>query len=83
MTVEQLKAAYSSEPFRPFVLHLADGREILVRHREFMMTLPAGRRVIVGQPDGLFNIVDLLHVTDSEFKSIATENGKRRRRPGR
>ncbi len=78
MTIEQLRAAYQAQPFRPFVIHLADGRAIPVEHREFIMTVPSGRTVIVAQPDDTFNIVDLLLVTDLEFKPSG--NGSHRRR---
>jgi hypothetical protein len=69
MTVEQLRVAYSAQPFRPFVIHLADGRELPVLSREFIMALPSGRTIVVGQPDDTVNIVDMLLVTDLEFKS--------------
>ena len=77
MTVEQLRAAYNSQPFRPFTMHLADGREVPVVSREFIMTVPSGRTVVVCQPDDTLNIVDLLLVTDLEMKS--TSNGSRKR----
>ena len=35
MTIEKLKSVYLAQPFRPFVLHLADGRQIPVQHPEF------------------------------------------------
>lgn len=31
MTIEKLRDFYYAQPFRPFVIHLADGREIPVR----------------------------------------------------
>jgi hypothetical protein len=83
MNIEQIKAASRAEPFRPFVLHLADGRELPVPHREFLYLFPSGRTVLVAQPDESFNIVDSLLVTDLEFKSAPTANGKGRRKPGR
>jgi len=73
VTVEQLKIAYEAAPFRPFVLHLADGRDLLVRGREFISFSPSGRTVVVHQLDESYNVVDLLLVTDLEFK-----NGRRR-----
>jgi hypothetical protein len=79
MTIEQLKAAYTAQPFRPFVMHLADGREVPVLHREFMLTVPSGRSVIVCQPDDTVNIVDLLLVTDLEFQPASSGPAKRRR----
>jgi hypothetical protein len=30
MAIEQLRRVYEARPFRPFTIHLADGREILV-----------------------------------------------------
>jgi hypothetical protein len=79
MTIEQLRALHDAQPFRPFVIHLADGREIPVHHREFVMTVPSGRTLVVAQPDDTLNIVDLLLVTDLEIKPVANGAGKRRK----
>jgi hypothetical protein len=80
MTVEQLRTAYNAQPFRPFVMHLADGREIPVHHREFMMTVPSGRTVLVCKPDDTVNIIDLLLITDLEFRPQTNGSGRRRPR---
>lgn len=68
MTIEQMKAVYNAQPFQPFVIHLADGREVPVLHREFIMAVPSGRTLFVCQPDDTTNIIDLLLVTDLELK---------------
>jgi hypothetical protein len=68
MRVEEVRRFYHAEPFRPFTLHLADGGEIPVRHREFIALAPSGRMVTVYQPDDSFNIIDLVLVTDLEVK---------------
>jgi hypothetical protein len=78
MTIEQLRNLYNAQPFRPFVIHLADGRQVPVYHREFIMTVPSGRTLVVCQPDDTLNIIDLLLVTDLELKPQA--DGPRRRR---
>jgi hypothetical protein len=78
MTIERVRELYHAQPFRPFVLHLADGREIPVMHQEFLMALPSGRTLYVCQPDDTVNIVDLLLVTDLEIKPQS--NGARGRR---
>ena len=79
MTIEQLRNAYESKPFRPFILHLADGRQIPVISREFILAVPSGRTIIVCQPDDTTNIIDLLLVTDLEFKPATNGAGRRRR----
>jgi hypothetical protein len=78
MTIDRLRDLYNAQPFRPFVMHMADGRQVPVVHREFIMAVPSGRTVIVVQPDDTVNIVDLLLVTDIELKP--STNGSRRRR---
>jgi hypothetical protein len=68
MTIERFRDVYNAQPFRPFVIHLADGREIPVHHREFVLTVPSGRTIVVCQPDDTLNIIDLLLVTDLEIQ---------------
>lgn len=68
MTIERIRELFYALPFQPFIIHLADGREVPVRHREFVATPPTGRTLIVVQPDGTQNIIDLLLVTDLEIK---------------
>ena len=80
MTIEQLRNVYDAQPFQPFIIHLADGRSVPVHHREFIMSVPSGRTIIVAQPDDTFNIIDLLLVTDLELKPAA--NGPRKKRKG-
>ena len=83
MVIEQLRRLYMAQPFRPFMMHLADGRQLPVVHRDFIMVSPSGRTAIVYQPDDSFNIVDLLLVTDLEVKPEGGQksNGRKKRRP--
>jgi hypothetical protein len=80
MTIERLRTFRDAQPFRPFVMHLADGRAIPVIHREFIMPSPSGRTVSVYQADDTLNVIDLLSVTDLEIK--AQKDGSRKRRKG-
>ena len=71
MTISEFRSLLGAQPFRPFAIHLADGRSIPVKHREFALPSPSGRTVIVYQPDDSFDIIDLLLVTS------LTVNGKK------
>jgi hypothetical protein len=75
MTIEQLREVYQAQPFRPFRLHLADGRSFEVPHTEFLAHSPGGRTVIVFTEGESFEIIDLLLVT-----SLEVINGKPKRR---
>lgn len=79
MTIDQIRTLYNAQPFRPFVLHLADGQQVPVYHREFIMAVPSGRTLFVCQPDDTVNIIDLLLVTDLELKPVGNGQGKRRK----
>lgn len=76
MTVERIRQAYSEPPFQPFTLHLADGREIDVPHREFMAVGPGGGIIIVYRPDESYHVVDLLLVTDLHVSPLQQRNGE-------
>jgi hypothetical protein len=68
MTIDEVRNLNEAQPFRPFILHLAEGRNVPVQHREFWLASPSGRTVIVYQPDDSFNVIDLRLVTDLEVK---------------
>jgi hypothetical protein len=82
MTVEQMRKFIEAQPFQPFVIHLADGRQVPVNHREFVMSSPTGRTLSVYQPDDTLNVIDLLLVTDLEIKPATNGAGRRRKVKG-
>ncbi len=79
MTIEKIREAYKAQPFQPFTIHLADGRGIPVLSPEFIMAVPSGRTLFVCQPDDSANIIDLLLVTDLEFKPKKNGTAKKRK----
>jgi hypothetical protein len=79
LTIEQLRTFYNAQPFKPFIIHLADGRSIPVMHREFLASAPSGRTITVYQPDDTAIVIDLLLVTDLENKPATNGAGKRRK----
>lgn len=66
MTVEKLKEVLNAQPFRPFTIHMGDGRVFFMKHRDFISRSPSGRTVIVHSEDDSFSILDLLLVTELE-----------------
>jgi hypothetical protein len=78
VTIDKIRAFYDAQPFQPFVIHMADGRQVPVHHPDFMAAAPSGRTVTVYQPDDTLNVIDLLLVTDLEAKRPS--NGARRRK---
>lgn len=79
MTIEQFRKMLQSAPFRPFDIHLADGRKLTVRHPENVALSPGGRTAIVADTEETFEVVDLLLVTSLRSQT----NGKKRKPPNR
>ena len=67
MTMAEFRTALDELPFKPFSLRMPDGRSIPVLHRDFVASAPAGRTAVVYQPNGRFNIVDVMLVSDLEY----------------
>lgn len=81
MTSEKLHALHQARPFLPFTIHLADGRNIPVKHSELMAYKPGGRTaVVVGDREEILEIVDLLLVTRLTVGKQSGSNGQSRRR---
>jgi hypothetical protein len=68
MTAKEFRTVGEAVPFRPFIIHLADGRSFLVPHRDFISQSPSGRTIIVYRSDDSFSIVDLYLVTELEVQ---------------
>ncbi len=79
MTIEQLKNLHQATPFRPFTLHLADGRQIPVPQRDFLSHSPSGRTVIVYGEGESFDVIDLLLVTSLKVEEASNGSGRRRK----
>jgi len=75
MRIDDLRKVHRAQPFRRFVLHLADGRSFCVDHPEFLAHSPTGRTVIVFAEDDAFEIIDPLLIT-----TIEVPDGQRSKR---
>ncbi len=67
MTLQPLEEACFAEPFEPFSMYLADGRELRIPHPEFLIFTSSKWIVIVFGRDGSRDIVDLELVTALRF----------------
>ncbi len=79
MTIEQLRTTIKAQPFVPFTLRLADGRQYDIDHPDFISSHPHGRTVIVYKPgeNGDLEILDLLLVVGIEVHH-SKENRERK-----
>jgi len=66
MTVEQLSNVHHAQPFRPFTIHMGDGRTFLIKHPDFISRSESGRTIIVHGSGESFSVLDLLLATELE-----------------
>jgi len=76
MNIEQLRRIIRAQPFQPFTICLADGREFRIPHPECVMISPDATRSfgVAGRKED-YRIVNLLLVSSLDFV-----NGKERKR---
>jgi hypothetical protein len=67
MTTEQFQAVLKAQPFRPFVIRTADGREYRVDHPELAWRTPSGRTIVISTGGDDIVILDPLLVTALEL----------------
>ena len=66
MTLDRLIQLQRAQPFRPYRIHLADGKTLDVVHPEFLARSPQGRTASLHGPNDELDIIDLLLVTRLE-----------------
>ncbi len=78
MTTEQLRLLHQAKPFRPFVVHMADGTSVPVRHPELLLISQGGRTAYVNLEGEQFAIFDVLLVTKLTMEEEQPKRSKRR-----
>ena len=63
MKIDEVRKLLHVQPFRPFLIYFADGGRIAVKHEDFVALAPTGRELIVYQPNGDYQGVDVMLVT--------------------
>jgi hypothetical protein len=62
-TNERVRALQTAQPFRPFLVKLADGRHFEVRHPENIACSSKGREMTVYDDDGM-HLIEMLLVVE-------------------
>ena len=75
MVIDIIRDALRKQPFQPFVLRLADGRELPVPHPEFVAIL--GRTAVVASPrlDDSYSVVEPLLIVSIDYASTPAQPG--------
>ena len=69
MTLKTLKDMRDTAPFKPFEIHLSNGRVLPVITTDHLLFLPKNPEFIVVLPDGGFRIIDPAQVVSAGINS--------------
>jgi hypothetical protein len=79
-TRQQVRQMQTAQPFRPFLVKLADGRFFRVNHPELIACSLNGRKMVVYDEDGM-HLLEMLLVV--ELAATEGPTTARQRRPKR
>ena len=74
LNVKTIRERLLQAPFKPFAMHLSDGRKILVKHPEFVAV--GGSVVLVTDLEDNVRRVDSLHIVSLDDVPEKKRNGK-------
>ncbi len=80
MTINALTEVINAEPFKAFILRLADGRSVRVENPNMVAFLGTGRTLFVAHPRSEhFELIDLLLINSIIVGAGKGQGGQRRR----
>jgi hypothetical protein len=62
MTLEEFRKVWRAEPFQPFIINVADGRNVYVARSQYASRSYSGQTVFVYLPDDSFEFIELSQV---------------------
>jgi len=66
ITNQTLKDFLHKQPFKPFTIFLADGRNYTVHHEDYVAVEPEGRRFAMFDEKGRLAVVNMTMITSIE-----------------
>lgn len=69
MTVEDIRNAYYTKPFQPFVVRLTDGRKFRVRERHNLGIAPSGKMIGIATATDVFVDINIDDIAALELKN--------------
>ena len=71
MIAEEIRSLLQAQPFRPFTVHLTDGREVRIHHHDYAWLLPSGLQLIFESPEGKVHIINLTQISELTYEAVA------------
>ena len=67
MQKKEIRDLLRAQPFRPFKVHLPEGRQVEIFHHDFALLSQDGRTLVAYGPDRSLNIIDVMLISSCEL----------------
>ena len=74
MRIDEIRNVLRKQPFRPFTIHLVDGREFPIEHVDFLLISRSERSIVVEDIQGGYEIIDPMLVTSLSVSQATAES---------
>ncbi len=71
MMKEKIRELLEAAPFVPFYIHMAGGKSVRVHHPDFVLAASDAPHVIVEEPTGRINTINVMLITSLEREPVA------------
>ena len=76
MEIDKIREALHEQPFRPFMIRLADGRELTVPHPDFVAIAGVRSVIVVNPRDGSHSVLESLLIVSLEYSNGELESAE-------
>jgi hypothetical protein len=73
--IGEIRDLLRKQPFHPFAIHSADGREFPIEHVDFLLISRSERSIVVADLRGGYEIIDPMMVRSLSVSETAAEAG--------
>ena len=68
--VEQIRKLLHAVPFVPFKIRTSGGKDYMIQSGDHVLALPNSAIIVVGEDDGLYAFVSVLHIVSVESANL-------------
>ena len=70
MITEEIRALLVAQPFRPFTVHLSDGKEVRIHHHDHAWLLPSGFQLIFESAEGKVHLINVAQISEITYEAV-------------
>ena len=70
MIAEEIRSLLQAQPFRPFTVHLTDGKEVTIHNHDYAWLLPSGLQLHCESLEGKIHIINTTQISEVTYEAV-------------